>query len=266
MRGALKEVFWLLVGLKNALASGAPYNGATRALSTFSRRQNRDNEIISTPPHSIKLYISLLERLCSEGNIIFTSLPDYFSRTELRDNRKINIILRHDIDFGDPVAIELLASAEKKFGLRSSFHVLCDESIYPLENVEHILRTLASDGYDVGLHTQAWIFPDFKKHFHQDLDRFESVFEFRPKTFSLHGTWPRTKEQEGRRSLFLSELPNLLKGTGVVGYRQMYSWVSEDSAIQGEPVNLRNSFFHPDYNGYPGTSALILTHDNYWKI
>ena len=147
-------------------------------------------------------------------------------------------------------------------------HVIVDDqfgyNLYPLKT---FLRDMASDGFDVGLHSVAWMYSDYRKRFAWEYRTFIDEFGFQPYTLSIHGAWPRTDADLRRRDLFVKELWNgrLLDGTSFVGYERPYEWVSEDSRINGKDVPLCSSFIEGIHHCFLGGTALILTHDNGWS-
>jgi hypothetical protein len=195
---------------------------------------------------------------------VFVPLPDYASGKTLRDDA-INVLLRHDVDLGDSQGLEALCKAELSLGLQSSVHFQIDGTAYDPAKFRLIAGSLAADGFDVGLHTQAWMHRDFEKVFRRELEQFEEVFGFAPRTFTQHGAWPRTADDLTRRQEFTQATSALIGGSQIVGYNNDFDWVSEDSNIDGRHVPLTGRFFAIPGLVYRGASALILTHDGHWR-
>ena len=105
---------------------------------------------------------------------------------------------------------------------------------------------------------------DYIGAFRSEIGRFQDVMHFPPTTVTLHGAWPRRRDDLARRRRFLRELPALISGTTLIGYDNDFDWVSEDSNVQGRISPLYESFMQPERYCYLGGVALILTHDIHW--
>jgi len=182
------------------------------------------------------------------------------------DIHQVNVVLRHDLDAGNPEIAQVLCDVESALGLRSSVHILVDGTLYNPARLVPLARGLHGGGFDVGLHTQAWMHEDYASAFRADLCRFEDVFGFAPATFTQHGAWPRTARDMKRRHEFTRRTPELIAGTSIIGYNNSFDWVSEDSNIRGQPAPIRSDFFQVMDRCYLGGVALILTHDAHWKV
>lgn len=220
---------------------------------------------VSYPPHSLKLYQELLEELRDHPQCTFRTLEDHV-RGVLSDPQAVNIVLRHDLDAGNDEVAYALCEVEHMLGIRSSVHVLVDGKLYDPKQLIPLARDLHEKGFDVGLHTQAWMHKDYTKVFHREIKKFENLFGFSSQTFSQHGAWPRTNKDMKRRSQFTRDIPELIRGTSIIGYNNKFDWVSQDSAIKGQPAPIRKNFFRLAKGCYLGGVALVLTHDNWWRV
>ena len=229
----------------------------------FLRRFQPD-AVASAPPHPIQRYRVLLERLLNSGQCTFRPLIDHVQGAPI-DHSRLNVMLRHDLDAGEPGPARALCNVERALGLRSSVHILVDGTVYDPSRVADLARELQADGFDVGLHTQAWMRADYVEAFAEEVRRFEALFGFGPRTFTQHGAWPRTDADLARRDEFTRRTPNLIRGTTLLGYNNDFDWVSEDSNVRGQPAPLRRRFFRIGEQAYLGSVALILTHDNHWR-
>lgn len=227
--------------------------------------QSNSNQQVSIPPHPLKLYRQLLKDLQNNQQCIFRSMIDHVRKVPA-DPQRVNVVLRHDLDAGDPGVALALCRVESELGLRSSVHILVDGTSYDPARLAPLARTLHSEGFDVGLHTQAWKQEDYEVVFRHELRRFEELFKFPPQTFSQHGAWPRTDLEMAWRHQFTHRTPELIKETPIIGYNNTFDWVSEDSNIAGKPVPVLEKFFQLSERCYLGGTALILTHDNHWQV
>jgi hypothetical protein len=218
---------------------------------------------VSRPPHDVSAYRAMLERLLREPLVGFRSLPEHIANPVPADDR-VWIVIRHDLDAGRPDIAAALCAAELATGLRSSVHILVDGAFYDPRVLASIARELHGQGFDVGLHTQAWMYENYEHRFLNELQAFERLFGFAPRTFTHHGAWPRTSRDLRRRREFTHRTPQMILGTSIIGYVGSFDWVSEDSGVNGAPAPLRREFFYPDRRCYLGGTALVLTHDNWW--
>lgn len=202
-------------------------------------------------------------RLKASNSCRVISLETHILRT-WAERDGVGVVLRHDVDIGDARTTAALCEIDARLGLRSSVHVLVDDALYPATSIAAIGRDLRVAGFDVGLHTQAWMQHDYAVAFRADVERFGDILQFLPRTMTLHGAWPRRQVDLIRRRRFLSDLPGLLQDTPLIGYDNDFDWVSEDSNVQGRPTPLCESFFQLDRYCYLGGVALILTHDAHW--
>jgi hypothetical protein len=213
---------------------------------------------VSTPPHPIHLYRELLASLCDDLRCHPVSLADCALGTGKATDR-VNFVLRHDLDAGRPDVARALCEVERGLGLRSSVHILVDGTLYDPAVLVPLAHTLHEDGFDVGLHSQAWMHEDYARAFRTDLERFEHLFGFSPRTFSQHGAWPRTEADLRRRKRFTLETPRLIQGTSLVGAPVSFDWVSEDSSVRNQPIPITTRFFEAAAGCFLGGTALILT-------
>lgn len=252
---------------KHVLYEGTRPVGLRHRIDDVRRmaRSLRADAPVSTPPHSLSHYRELLTSLTNDARCRAWSLAEY-ALGENRAHDRVNVVLRHDLDAGDPSIARGLCEVERAIGLRSSVHILVDRQLYDPTRLVDVARKLHAEGFDVGLHTQAWMHEDYTAAFYQELDWFESLFGFSPRTFSQHGAWPRTEADLARRRQFTVATPTLIRGTTLVGAPQSFDWVSEDSCIANQPVPITTRFFDVASGCFLGGVALILTHDNHWKL
>ncbi|MEM7129629.1 MAG: hypothetical protein AAF702_25070 [Chloroflexota bacterium] len=219
---------------------------------------------VSYPLHALSYYKQLLQKLQNDSGTVFRSLPAHVQGKQ-PDPQRVNIVLRHDVDAGEPQVVEAFCQIEKSLGLRSSVHILVDKKLYDPTRLIPLAGKLHAEGFDVGLHTQAWMQEDYRSAFHNELEQFEALFGFPARTFTQHGAWPRTDEDMARRRKFIQKIPQMIAETSLLGYNNRFEWVSEDSNVKGSPAAITEHFFQPNELCYIGGVALILTHDNHWQ-
>jgi hypothetical protein len=219
---------------------------------------------ISTPPHPLGIYERCLARLAADPRCRVVPLPAYVGGRGL-DPEAVNVVLRHDLDSGDAVAAAALCDADRRAGFRSSVHVLVDGVLYDPAPLAALLAGLHRDGFDVGLHTQAWMHADPRAALRDDLDRFERLLGFRAQTMTFHGAWPRTGDDLARRRRFGRELEADTGDASLAGYCNWFDFVAEDSNVAGRPQPLSSAFLEVPSRCYLGGVALVLTHDTHWQ-
>ena len=225
----------------------------------------RKSQPVSFPPHSLQLYERFLQSLQNNPKCVFRSLTEHVRGAPV-DSQCVNVVLRHDLDAGKPEVARALCDVEKTLGLRSSVHILVDGLLYDPTLLVPLAQQLRDGGFDVGLHTQAWIHNDYISAFHLDINRFEEVFAFPPRTFTQHGAYPRTEgDALLRRIEFTRKIPELIADTSIIGYNNSFVWVSEDSNREGRPFPIDEHFFKVAEFSYLGGVSLVLTHDNHWR-
>ena len=217
---------------------------------------------VSSPPHSLRLYGDFLERLLRAPRCRFLSLRGL--ECGRRHPDAVNVVLRHDLDAGNALVAERFCAVEQAVGLCSSVHVLVDGRLYDAKPLSTLARALHAAGFDVGLHTQAWIEPSYRAALWSDIGRFEALFGFSPRTLSLHGAWPRTAADLERRRDMVRVMPDLLEGSQIGGHTPRFDRGSEGLDQGGRPQPIKDSFFQLSDRCYLGGAALVLTHDNHW--
>jgi hypothetical protein len=120
----------------------------------------RSSPDVSTPPHPLRLYRELLQTLLQREDCAWRSLEAHVQGAPVNPHR-VNWVLRYDLDAGDPTVALALCQVERELGLRSSVHVLVDGKLYDPTRLVPLVPALQEDGFDVGLHTLAWMHVDY---------------------------------------------------------------------------------------------------------
>lgn len=240
-------------------------------LKVLSRRLLCEKKI-SKIPHHISLYQRCLLDISLNKRYRFISLEEHIqNKFEQTTNcLTCSTVIRHDHDGGMIDPILFFTDIEESMGLRSSIHVMVDGDLYKPQKLSQFWLELSKRGFDVGLHTQSWRFANFVDILKKEISIFFDLLGFYPKTFSFHGSWPRSKSEMKNREVILREINKYIQGTSLIGYANSFDWVVEDSARAGKPVELLSSFVSPTKFNYFSDSGLVLTHDGiaeylYWK-
>lgn len=113
---------------------------------------------------------------------------------KVRDYQDFNkgLILRHDVDFSLDLAYEF-SRIEKKYSKLSTYYILMTSDLYnPFSNESReIIKNMLEEGFEIGLHFDPTEYGDIsgkelEKKFYNEIDIFESVFNFKIKSYSLH--------------------------------------------------------------------------------
>lgn len=114
---------------------------------------------------------------------------------------KTGLILRHDVDLSLDIAYEF-SRIEKKNSIVSTYYILITSDLYnpfSASNKEKI-KTMLDEGFEIGLHFDPLAYgnipeKELEKKFYDEIEIFESVFNFKIKSYShhnpsIHGQYP----------------------------------------------------------------------------
>ena len=222
------------------------------------------NKVISIAPHPISLYKNNLKDLL-ENDINFITSKEFYQ--ENYDENKLNILLRHDIDFR-PSKIDLLCDVEFDLGLKSDIYVILSDDYYDIKPYIEKLKKLHQKGFVLGLHTLAPGEKNYKEIFNKEILLFESYFGFKPEYFTIHGKCPSPLNWDTVKNDFLQytkENWESLPFKGSHNIKRPYDWVEDISINGGEYSVLRRKFIEIPKNYYYGVVG-ILTHPIHWDV
>jgi len=105
---------------------------------------------------------------------------------------KTGLILRHDVDLSLDLAFEF-SRIEKKNSIVSTYYILLTSVLYnPFSKTsQEIIKTMIDEGFEIGLHFDPLAYgsipeKDLLEKFYNEIDIFESVFNFKIKSYSHH--------------------------------------------------------------------------------
>lgn len=222
----------------------------------------RERRQLMPAPYPLAIYRRLLEDMIKAG----AELPAFSASG---DGGGGSVYVRHDVDTADCVKhLEDTMAVDRALGVSSGVYFRLDAEDYDFGSVATRASELASQGFEVGLHTSCYDYEDPLRRFSWESDRFETLTGFRARSFTLHGL--------GRKSHFsrLRFRRYMARHLGEFGYAfsdchrslRQYRYVIEDCHI-GSPDGTR--FIYDDFeNGArlirPGSDLLVLTHPCYW--
>jgi ubiquinone/menaquinone biosynthesis C-methylase UbiE len=213
-------------------------------------------------PYGLEIYSRLLQSIKDDsGCSIKTMIHDH------PEDNKINIFLRHDVDFErDVLNLKLLTDIEKKLGVRSSVYIRCDFLDYEPEKLKPVVTELRNEGVEVGLHTSCYFEDDYLEAFRRETSAFVRIFGFQPASFTVHGMGQFRMDT---RRKFLKQIKTRMEEYNYRFYDSFhlsYDYVIED--CHGGP-EVHQRYILKDFKEGPGSylkgkSYLILTHPGYW--
>jgi len=110
-------------------------------------------------------------------------------------NHKTGLILRHDVDWSIDLAYKF-SRIEKKNSKFSTYYILMTSDLYnPFSNEsKKIIKNMLDEGFEIGLHFDPTIYGDIsekelEEKFHNEKDIFESAFNFKIQSYSLHNPY-----------------------------------------------------------------------------
>ena len=113
-----------------------------------------------------------------------------YSKTEIYNDK--TIILRHDVEFSVPIALEM-AKIENQLGIESTYFVQLHGDFYnALEaNTFNQLKEIKSLGHELALHFDAHFWQitkeeELEQFLQIDQDTFTKYFQVEPRVFSFH--------------------------------------------------------------------------------
>jgi len=231
---------------------------------------DHDKVCVTERPYHLRLYEEVVKQYVQNETCVFLSAYDATNR-EKRDPDRVNLVLRHDLD-SLPERVKWFCDIEMKYGLRSAIYVIVGPQHFEgsanyavLGDLQQLLLNLNREGFEIGLHSIAWAQGDFVEAFAAEVEIFRQIFEFLPRTYTLHGflsetetgirRWPFLKWDSSGH--FKSSYPYLagrrLNGRIMLSdswhYGRPISWPSQ-------PPSLKRVFL--------GEIGVILTHSESW--
>lgn len=217
--------------------------------------------LISVSPHNLKLYEYFLAARLAEGFSFVTSRQLYGGEPLDPSNRYI--LVRHDVDYA-PERLRPIVEIERRLGVRSDIDVVISGRHYDPTPYVAEWRSLADDGFAIGLHTVAPQEDDCFSIVRSEIEIFQKALGFSPRTFSIHGACPTPPNWQQRRNQFIERVGKRLESFGFSGSHNIGGvtfWV-EDSGRGGEFAYLCQDFV--ERVPQPGQVMGVLVHPDHW--
>jgi len=230
-----------------------------------SKRRLWYDDVLSFAPHPPGLYRWILEQIVADDRVQPVLARDL--EREARPDR-VNLVPRHDLD-GDPAALATFVEAERALNVRSSIYARVDGEDYRPESVVGLLRELHEAGFEIGLHTAAYLAEDAITALRTELDRFAMVYGFSASTFNTHGMHPAYRARRRRRRRFIEETRQRASEIGATlidhNVAGTYDVLVGDSnlALNRRVSYLTRNVLHLS-RLTAGTRVVFLSHPTYW--
>ncbi len=217
--------------------------------------------LVSVSPHNLKLYEYLLTAKRAEGFTFITS-RELYGEMPL-DPSKRYILIRHDLDYA-PERLVPVIDIERRLGIRSDIDVVISGQHYDPAPYVAEWRKLAEESFAIGVHTVAPQEDDFFSVLRKEIETFQKMLGFPPRTFSIHGVCPSPANWKQRRMRFLERIGGRLESFGFTGSHNIGGisfWV-EDSGRGGEFSYICRDFIECEPE--PGQVMGMLMHPDHW--
>lgn len=184
----------------------------------------------------------------------FKSRDYIFKKFTSKIDNKLNIILRHDVDFDIQYALEM-AELEKKNNIFSTYFFLLSSDSYNLISKKNIknIKSIQNFGHDIGLHYDPQLYQDINKGLSYELNIFEQALDIKIKVISFHR--PHKFYLSGKKIIGLNLLHTYEKQ-----FFKKLKYVSDSGGEFkfGHPCNSKE-FHNQD-------SFQLLIHPMWWKL
>lgn len=261
--------FWHLATAVHGVSPRTSFQETVALIRALAGMQNpgwHDN-ILSRSPHFPGMYGLILEHWLGSARVHFLTAGALHRKDYRRD--MVNVVLRHDLD-SFPERVDLFTNVEESMDLVSSIFVRLDNQAYRPAVVEYKIKRLYESGFEIGLHSSAYLHEYALGAFEEELRDFRRTFGFSPSVVNTHGI-PTNKRRvcENRRRAFLAKLTE---------QEGRFAVALVDHIVPGEydvsigdahfALNRRLNFLARDVltvSDHPaGYRVLFMTHPEYW--
>jgi hypothetical protein len=237
---------------------------ARRRALGFRRALHGSAAVLSAAPHDLGLYERMMREGLETRGVRFLLTGQF--RDRRADPRCVNLVLRHDID-ADPERLFAMADIEARYGIRSTIYVRADEREYRLRDYGDRLRGLYSSGFEIGLHSVAYVAsrPDGALSLERGV--FAASLGFQPTLLTTHGVYPGSLRLAARRQFFIRET---VATTWPTVFSDEFGDQRFDVYLGDANFDAKRTmtYITPDFVQFaglaPGTTVQLLTHPQYW--
>lgn len=219
---------------------------------------------VAYAPYGVAVYRDLLRQLKRRADV---HLAPFDART-LAANR-VNFFLRHDVDTAQCVAnLAMVAEQNGAEGVPAAVYLRCDGEEYRPADAAAAVARCRAHGFEVGLHSSAYVEGDSEAALRRELDVFRDAFGFAPRSVTIHGLGDfRLAERQELVAHLTSSLAAYGLGfTDAHESLRAYDHVITD--CHPDPASGKR-FIYGDMLRLPpllrrGRAYLVLTHPCYW--
>jgi hypothetical protein len=230
------------------------------------RRYLERRRRVADAPHPAALYRDFLAQAKRRPGL---ALPR-FDAPPVPAANAARLFLRHDVDTVRCIEkLPLLVEANLALGVAAPVYVRTDGIDYDPRAARDVVREAAAAGIEVGLHSSCYLAEDPEAEFRAEGERFADCYDFRPRSFTMHGLGDTRLDQ---RLAFVESAAGRLAQLGYAftdahPSLRRYDYVITD--CHPDPVSATR-FIYDDFHSLPGFLArgrdyLVLTHPCYWR-
>jgi len=237
---------------------------------SMKRILKKIEKVYQYEPYNIDIYKKILTQLKKGNKYHILRMKDFPHKL---DTKKINVILRHDIDSMGCVAnLCRFLEVENSAGVRSSSYIRVDRVKYQPENCYRAIDKYNSLGFEFGLHSSCYTCPDYMERFAWEVKEFQKIFNICPESFTQHGMGKKYCENrmQFNNNIGSAKQKNNIKVTDCAGYDTQYFFKVTDARWCEKNKRRYITNFFVSLPKFPSLSNgkvfLILTHPCYWNV
>ncbi len=220
---------------------------------------------VAYAPYGLAIYRELLRQLRHRDDVHLAP----FDAPAL-DADRVNFFLRHDVDTAQCVAnLEMIIAENNAESVPAAVYLRCDGDEYHPAAAAAAVARCRSLGFEVGLHSSAYVQDDSKAALQREFESFDAAFGFMPRSVTIHGLGDfRLAERQALVTHLRHSLGTYgLNFTDAHESLRAYDHVIAD--CHPEPISSRR-FIYGDMLRLPplmrrGRAYLVLTHPCYWQ-
>lgn len=209
-------------------------------------------------PFSIRTFESFIERVINNKKYNILNFEE--------TSNGCNFIFRSDLD--TQACLEnfpKLAKTLESKNIKSSFFVRVDDMDYDsTTSYSHTAPFL--EHFQCGLHSSSYIHDDYVKQLEIEIDKFTSIFGFRPKLLTLHGFGEYKYDQRLKLIAYLAKNHEKLgiEFADCIPEHRTYDYVIQDCHLENNQRYIKKDILiTPPIMS--NTNYLMLTHPCYWR-
>jgi hypothetical protein len=252
----LRILAWKVLGSWSRVRRDG-FGGMLWVKASMYRRQLRREQYA---PYPLRLYERLVRLLTTVRG------QDILRLSDLKPSQSSCVVLRHDIDTERCIHnLPAIVSVEKGQKVFSTVLFRVDGQEYDPTSCAELANSLREEGFDVGLHSLAYLSADSDNQLSEEIEQFRQAFGFLPNVYNFHGLGTKFL---GRRMQLCANADRILnrysflKGTD--SYPGFYVYRIQDSHGLESKRFILSDFISPPMELISAGRVLVLTHPAYW--